>query len=86
MVEIRQLCDNHDLVLLQEHWLLPNELHLLSEVHTEFLAFGASAVDIGSNILIGRPYGGRPTAILFNKIFADCISPLQIDDPRLTGR
>jgi len=68
MVEIRQLCANHDLVLLQEHWLLPNELHLLSEVHTDFLAFGAFAVDIGSNILIGRPYGG--TAILFNKIFA----------------
>jgi len=26
MAEAQQLCDTHDLVLLQEHWLLPNEL------------------------------------------------------------
>ena len=83
MFEVQQLCDTHDLILLQEHWLLPNELHLLSEVQTDFLAFGASAVDIGSDILVGRPYGG--TAILFKKILADCISSVKTDDSRLTG-
>jgi len=70
MFEVQQWCGNHDLILLQEHWLLPNELQLLSQVHTDFLVFGASAVDIGSNILVGRPlYGG--TAILYKKM-ADC--------------
>jgi len=37
MFEVYQLCDGHDLVLLQKHWLLPNELHLLSEVHADTL-------------------------------------------------
>ena len=52
MAEVQQLCDTHDLVLLQEHWLLPNELQLLSGIHVDFFATGSSAVDIGSSILM----------------------------------
>jgi len=55
----------------------------LSEVHADFLAYGASAVDIGSNVLVGRPYGG--TAILYKKTLSDHISPVQTDDPQITG-
>ena len=70
--EVQRLCDDHDLVALQEHWLLPNELAILSNVHRDFLACGSSAVDVSDKILIGRPYGG--TAILYRKILADRIS------------
>ena len=66
--EVQQLCADHDLILLQEHWLLPDELQILSDVHIDFLACGSSAVDIGSNILVGRPYGG--TAILYRRTLA----------------
>lgn len=83
MGEVKQLCDKHDLILLQEHWLLPNELQLLSGIHTDYLATGASAVDIGSDVLVGRPYGG--TAILYKRIFANRISVVQTGDSRLTG-
>ena len=48
----------HDIVCLQEHWVLPSELDMLSDLHTDLYGFGYSAVDISSNILIGRPYGG----------------------------
>jgi hypothetical protein len=48
---------------LQEHWLLPNELGLLANTHCDFYGVGNSAVDICSDILVGRPYGG--TAILY---------------------
>jgi len=67
--EIHRLCNLHDFVLLQEHWLLPSELGVLNSVHPEFFSFGLSAVDITTDILIGRPYGG--TAILYRKCFAN---------------
>jgi len=55
--EVQQLCEKHDLVVLQEHWLLPDELPLLSGVHADFLANGTSAVDVSNTILVVRPYG-----------------------------
>jgi len=62
---VHSLCNKYDIVLLQEHWLL------LNNVNPDFHPYGLSAVDISSNILVGRPYGG--TAILFRKCFADRI-------------
>ena len=62
--EIAQLCDTHHFVLLQETWLLPNEIDFLSSIHTDFYACGHSSVDISNNILIGRPYGG--TGVLYH--------------------
>jgi len=58
MHDILQLCETHNVICLQEHWLLPNELDILSQLHSDFYGFGYSAVDISSDILIGRPYGG----------------------------
>ena len=64
--EVIQLCNVCDIVMLQEHWLLPNELSLLSTLHVDFLATSFSAVYISTQILIGRPYGG--TAILYKRL------------------
>jgi len=77
------LCDLHDIILLQEHWLLPNELGLLSNAHSEYQYCGLSAVDISSDVLVGRPYGG--TAILYRKSLANQIRILDSDESRLTG-
>jgi len=71
----------HDIVLLQEHWLLPFDFGFLSDINDAFLAFGLSAVDIGSDILNGRPYGG--TAILYGKQFAKLISIIATNEARL---
>jgi len=70
--EICMLCGVSDLVLLQEHWLLPHELCYLSNIHPDFLAIGLSAIDLSNGILTGRPYGG--TAILYRKTLSANIS------------
>jgi len=79
--EVKQLCNSHDVVLLQEHWLLPYDLSSLNDIHSEFLSVGLSAVDTSKDILVGRPYGG--TAILHKKAFAASIKIVNTDDPRL---
>ena len=49
------MCAKCDILLRQEHWLLPNELDFLNNIHPDFLAFGQSSVDISDRVLIGRP-------------------------------
>ena len=75
--DVYALCNTRDLVLLQEHWLLPHELTYLSSLHPDFYAIGCSAVNVTDNVLKGRPYGG--TAILYNKKLANAIKP--VDSP-----
>ena len=79
---VRELCNTHDFVLLQEHWLLPFELDLLNSTHTEFYATGSSAVNISNDVLIGRPYGG--TAILYHKNLAKSVQILESHNSRIT--
>jgi hypothetical protein len=62
VTEICELCDSSDLVFLQEHWLLPFELGLLNNIHSNCFAVSKSAVDTTRDVLVGRPYDG--TAIL----------------------
>lgn len=64
-----KLCNCYDFILLQEHWLLPDELGLLNCIHDDFISYGLSAVDVSRDILVGRPYGG--TAILYRKTYAE---------------
>jgi len=80
---IHKLCDKHDVVLLQEHWLLPFELSLLNTAHSDFLSTGLSAIDTSLDILVGRPYGG--TAILYRKCLADKINIVDSHESRITG-
>jgi exonuclease III len=81
MKEIFDLCDSHDFVMLQEHWLLPNELDILGNIHPDMYAVGNSAVDLSAGTLVGRPYGG--TAILYKKHLASCVSLVETGDPRI---
>ena len=55
---VRQLCDTHDIIFLQETWLTND-------------ADGVSAMDTTSGILIGRPFGG--IGILWRKSIGACI-------------
>ena len=57
--EVKRLCNRHDVVLLQEHWLLPHDISSLNDIHSEFLSVGLSAVDTSKDILVGRPYGTK---------------------------
>ena len=81
--EVSSLCDCYDMIFIQERWLLPSELGFLSSIYKDFLALGLSAVDISSDILIGRPYGRR-TAILCRRSLSTSIVPVDTSDSRLT--
>lgn len=54
-----------DIVLLQEHWLLPHEQSLLNMFHRDLPSYAVSAVDVSSDIQNGQPYGS--TAVLYRK-------------------
>ena len=82
-MELYDLCTKYDVLLLQEHWLLPNELSCLNNIHPDFLAFGQSAVDLANGILVGRPYGG--TAVLYRKSFSDRVTRLYTANHRVTA-
>ena len=81
--DVQRLCTSHDIICIQEHWLLPNELELLSNIHTDFFGIGTSAVNIANDLLVGRPYGG--TAILFRKTLSNLVKPLSPSNSRITG-
>lgn len=85
MPDLLRLLDCHDIVCVQEHWLLPIELDSLANVHLDFYATGTSAVDISTNILIGRPYGG--TAIFYRKslCLTHSAKSIPIDEKCISG-
>ena len=80
--DVIQLYGNHDIICLQEHWLLPCDLHMLQTVHKDFNSIGYSSVDLGADMLVKRPYGG--TAILYKKCFARAIQIVPCDNSRVT--
>lgn len=79
--DVRQLCKSSDLIALQETWLLPHDISLLSNIDEKFGYTGTSAVDTTTGLLHGRPYGG--VALLWNKsVFAN-VSVVKCDNPRV---
>jgi len=81
--EIFTLCESHDIVLLQKHWLLPFELDMLSSIHCDFYGFGTSAVDTSVDVFIGRLFGG--TGVLYRKQLAHAITVISTGDCRSTA-
>ena len=59
--------DSLDNCVIQEHWLLHDQLHILSFYHKEFSAVAVSGIS-SDEFLCGRPYGG--CAILHRKSFS----------------
>ena len=47
---------NYDICLIQEHWLLTEQLSTLN-INSQFCSFGVSVMD-SSRLLRGRPFGG----------------------------
>ena len=55
------------IILLQEHWLYPDELTLLSQLHPNFSGFVLSFMCLDDTLLTDRPYGR--VGILMAEIF-----------------
>ena len=58
-----------DIILVQEHWLTPANLHKFDDFFPDYFSFGCSAMTnrVQSGILFGRPYGGV-MSLISNKL------------------
>ena len=55
---LKQLCNDLDVILVQEHWLLPANFNLLSNCCDNFTGFSVpGCLDIKAYGKSGRPYG-----------------------------
>ena len=79
---IKELCDNNDIVVLQETWLLPHNISILESVHEEFSAHSTSAVDC-TEALVGKPFGG--ISILWRNSIGRDIKIVSHEDKRMMG-
>ena len=77
------MCNTFDIVCIQEHWLLPNDINHLSNLHTDFFAVGQSAVNLADDILVGKPYGG--TGILYKRSLGQLVSVVDTNNARITA-
>ena len=57
---VEYLCEDRDVIFLQEHWLAPFDLSRLDSICSKMICFATSAMDskISSGCLRGRPFGG----------------------------
>ena len=79
---IRDICDNSDIVFLQETWAMPNELNEFDSISRYHNSHAISAVDPGQ-LLCGRPHGGL--CILWRKDIDHLCRVITFDDNRLLG-
>jgi len=81
--ELCQLCEVYDIVCIQEHWLLPFEVNMFSQLHVDFLSVATSAVPIDNDVITGRPYGG--TGIMYKRSLSHAITVLDVNESRMTA-
>ena len=57
---VKELCHKFDIILLQEHWLLEDNLCKLASIENDFAYCAVSSMTYKAslNILSGRPFGG----------------------------
>ena len=81
--EINDLCNCHDIVLLQETWMFRNQLPMLSSISNEFVGYGLSSMKDDQQIHTCRPFGG--IAMLWRKSLNKYISIVTYDCDRIVG-
>ena len=75
------LCPKYNILVLQELWILPHEVDVVSNIHSEYNGFAKSAVDVESGVLRGRPYGGL--GFLWHQSLDAHVTPMPLEDNRL---
>jgi len=72
---LRELCNDTRVAVIavQEHWLTPQNLNLLNEVHPDFVGAGVSAMynQLKTQIYCGRPVVGL--VFLWRRSLASCV-------------
>jgi len=65
--QLLELCNNHDVIAVQEHWLADCDLNKIVNLNTDFSVIARSAMTdkLQQGLLRGRPFGGL--ALMFRK-------------------
>ena len=79
----QQLCAQHELILIQESWLYPDELSYVSNLSGEFSSFSLSSMSIENKLIRGRPHGS--ISIMWRKTISYGVKIIQYDDDRILG-
>ena len=81
---INKLSNESQVVLLQEHWLYPDELSFISQSNPNFSGFGLSSMCLDDKLITGRPYGGVGI-FLWQKSFSQSTKIIKFKDSRILG-
>ena len=76
---IQHLAQEHDVIVLSEHWLWPYELHKLDDIHPDFVGLGISDHRLNAECNFSRGCGG--VAVLWRKNLP--MSPVHLDSDRI---
>ena len=78
--QLLELCDSHDVIAIQEHWLADYDLDRILDFHIDFTTVAKSAMTekIQSGFLHGRPFGG--VAILVKKSVISNVRIVGVDE------
>ena len=71
------------IILVQEHWLFPDELSYMSNLSCKFTSFSVTPTTIEDKLHRGRPYGG--IGIMWNKSLSHYVEIVKYDDNRILG-
>jgi len=78
---VQVLCKSYDIICLQETWLPLQEQNFLATIDKDFTFYGTSPVDLSTQLLTGRPYGG--VAFLYRKGLVSGVTRVETSDARL---
>ncbi|KAK6171867.1 hypothetical protein SNE40_018291 [Patella caerulea] len=77
---IQQLCFSYDVVLIQEHWFLAEEMSVFEQQINNVSCHGVSAMD-SRHFISGRPFGG--CAILWKSNLLCKVKPVISESKRI---
>ena len=80
---LQQFTKDFDILMIQEHWLYPDELTYMSFLSEYFCSFSTSSMTTDDKLLRGRPHGG--VSILWRKSLSHIVKTVKYDDNRVIG-
>ena len=82
---VSHLLGRHQLQILglSEHWLNSSNLHFVSSIHKDYLAYGVIDNDLRTPGC--RTIGKGGVAIMWHRPLNSCVTPLDIDSDRICG-
>ena len=80
---LQQFTKDFDILMIQEHWLYPDELSYMSCLCANFCSFSISPMTTDDKLLRGRPPGG--VSILWRKSLSHIVKTIKYDGERVIG-